>query len=212
MLIALEGLDGCGKTTVGDFVASGLKGKLLHFPDDEAVTGPMIRGYLRGKWAMVAAPSSPSSWEAMAFQALQFVNRLERWRDLEGASRSTRSHLVLSRYWPSGVVYGGMDGIDPHWLQGLGLVFPTPDLLILLDVPPEVAAARRRARDNLEPERYEAKLETYRDARDRFHDLWDAYKSCPEWVTVDASLPLNEVVSEVWSKVTQALLWEMNDV
>ena len=207
MLIALEGLDGCGKTTVGDFVATGLKGKLLHFPDDRAVTGPMIRSYLRGEWAMV-----PTGGEALAFQAIQFVNRLEHWQNLQGASGSTLAHLVLSRYWPSGVVYGGMDGLDPHWLQRLGLVFPSPDLFILLDVSPEVAAARRHARDNLEPERYETKLETYRDARDRFHDLWGAYKSCPEWVTVDASLPLSEVVSEVWSKVTQAMLREMRDV
>ena len=50
MIICLEGSDGSGKTSVAESLGIALGAKVIHFPNDDTVTGPMIRSYLAKKW------------------------------------------------------------------------------------------------------------------------------------------------------------------
>ena len=52
MMIAIEGPDGCGKDTIAELVATATQGRIFRFPDDNTVTGPLIRAYLAKKWRM----------------------------------------------------------------------------------------------------------------------------------------------------------------
>jgi len=200
MLIVLEGLDGCGKTSVGEAVAKVLDGTLLHFPNDDGVTGPMIRSYLRGGWKTTGEEEVPENGP-LAFQCLQLVNRMEAFYRLKDAGQSTREHLVLSRYWQSGLVYGELDGLDREWLKKIHEPLPHVDLNILLETSPVTAAKRREERDGgKDPERYEKRLSTYGKLANLFQKLWSEqgeFDQGAHWHVVDANESLVDVVSAV---------------
>lgn len=56
MLIAIEGADGVGKTSVAEAVAKKIDARVLHFPDDLAYSGPAIRSRLRQEWEVMLNP------------------------------------------------------------------------------------------------------------------------------------------------------------
>lgn len=179
MLIAIEGIDGSGKSTVATMVQEALNASLLHFPDDNAVTGPHIRAHLRKEWS-----TGDKGRDAIAFQALQIVNRLEHAKALESARATGFRHVVLSRYWPSGVVYGHLDGLPKPWLRRIQDPLPSADVYFLIDVNAETALDRMSTRQGLE--RYE-NLELLRRARGGFLDLWTTEQRSGQahWVVLD---------------------------
>lgn len=211
MLIVVEGVDGCGKTSVVEALAKHLSCQSLSFPDDTAVTGPLIRSYLRREWgageitergisARDAARVDPKMG-ALVFQALQVTNRMERMTLLEAAAQHPTNHIVCARYWPSAWVYGQLDGLDPKFLVDIHESMAQPDLNLLLSVSPKIAMARRALRDGEKPpERYEADLAKLIQASDLYHRLWDLRsnesftdKFC--WRVIDVNLPIDLVVS-----------------
>lgn len=207
MIVAIEGADGCGKTTVAEALGRGLQAQVISFPDDTAVTGPVIRSYLRREWLVRARTDlggldGPRSEEigALAFQALQVANRMERMPKLE-AARQAGYDLVLCRYWQSGWVYGQLDGLDPSFLLSLHRSMVQPDLVILLDVDAEECVRRRALRDGgVEPERYEGKLDFTRKVVELYRQLWDLAPKMPGhtlWRAIDASREKPEEVLRI---------------
>lgn len=208
MLIAIEGADGCGKDSVADAVAKVMGAERLNFPNDDGVTGPMIREYLARRWAVWCegdlGPCSPEpALSALAFQALQVANRME----VMGRIRRAE-HMVLARYWQSGYVYGALDGLDPDWLLAVHECMEQADINILLDLDAEAALERQGDRGET-LERYEGKIEFTRKVVDGYRDLWEAdiMMSAPGWWrVVDASQPLDVVVASVLKIVFEDLL------
>lgn len=211
MIIVVEGFDGCGKDSVADALALSLGAARLNFPDDASPhTGEIIRSYLRREWSVQARPALPDpaygfapqtdlKFGALALQALCLANRLEHQGRLVAAAGDFRDHLVLARYWPSGWVYGQLDGLDRGWIEKTNEAFPDADLYLLLDVPAEVCLERRAARDGkvIAPERYEGKLDLARRAVDLYRELWDVNKGWdPSWVKLDATRPLEQVIGD----------------
>jgi thymidylate kinase len=111
--------------------------------------------------------------------------------------KKVRWTLVLfDRYYddlladPKRYRYGG-----PMWLARLvGRFIPKPDLFFFLDLPAEVAHARKP----------KVPLEEARKLRERYLTL---ARSLPNAYVVDASRPLEEVVAEV----EEILLAEMHE-
>lgn len=216
MLIVLEGLDGCGKTSVGEAVARALEGKLLHFPDRTTPTGELIEAYLKGQWEL-DYDKEKAGWvlpNPRTFQALNVANRMEHMEELQravgAAGMDEGEDLVLSRYWPSGWVYGQLDGLEPEWLASLHGGMADADLYFFLDVAPEEALRRRVARDGeMSPERYEGKLEKLQQARGLFQKLWESeqekIQSEDQWIIVDAMLSMDKVVADVMKHVCRSL-------
>ena len=180
MLIVLEGADGCGKTTIAHAMGKTLGADVLHFPDDDAVTGPLIRSYLKKQWGVYldnAIANSPEEKAAgaLVFQALQIANRMEHMQELLDCAGSKEFHLVLARYWQSAMVYGVIDDLDPEFIEETHEAMAKADLNILLDVEPETVAERRAKRmieTENKAERYEA---TDLDKRviDLYRELWE---------------------------------------
>jgi dTMP kinase len=172
VIIAIEGLDGCGKTTVSKLLAARLGAPYLKFPDRTTASGKVIDAALRH-----GALIFPES-----FQALQVVNRVEKLPWLVAASRHGLQHVVCDRYTASGLVYGMQDGLHRRDLEDWNACLPLPDLNVLLSVDPVcIDGVRLKGRDR---EVYESRgLQGLEDQAKRFDDLWAERKDNPTWRT-----------------------------
>jgi len=147
--IVIDGVDGAGKGTQVALLrdALALRGHVVHVtcePSDLPI-GAMIRRYLRKEL------SSPG-YEAMAL--LFAADRMQHCRD-EILPRVARGEVVLcDRYDASSLAYqSAMKSEDEaendralRWIATLNDHAARPDLTLILDLDPDVAAERRRAR------------------------------------------------------------------
>lgn len=216
MLIVIEGCDGSGKSTVAENMAQRLGCGVLSFPNDNGVTGPMIRQYLKKGWriddltgpirSLLPQTDKVLQMSALTFQALQITNRMEVMPKLQAATADyTPYHavdLILARYWQSGWVYGQLDGLDPKWLRDVHQSMARPTLNILLDLDPQVAMKRRADRDGaLPPERYEGKSQFVSQVVSLYRELWESNAGDPSWKVVDASQPFETVCASCFDLV-----------
>jgi len=188
-LIVLEGIDGAGTTTQAQRLAEALKkeGRDVHLtrePSDGPI-GRVLREILAGKHK----PTDASTL-ALLFAADR-ADHLN--REVEPALK--RGAVVISdRWYHSSLAYQGSEE-DREWILTLNARARRPDLTIVLEVPPEMAAERRVADrrneeifDALETQRRVA--QTYRQVVDRLQDR--------EWIVVlDGMLGIDEVAAEV---------------
>ena len=144
-LVAFEGLDQSDKQTQAErllaaFRAAGHQAEFLTFPAYETAIGIEIEHALRGR----------RDYQPDTLQLLYIANRFEfRTRILDWLAAGTM--VVCDRYLASSVAYGEAQGLDAAWLLGIQRFLPRPDVTVLLDIGPEVAARRKTAdRDRFE--------------------------------------------------------------
>ncbi len=210
MFIALEGADCCGKGTQAEILVNRLEAKLFKFPDKGTPIGQLIYDHLFNRWNAIGAiecnaaddPSDQSSLlagnllDAMVFQCLQLVNRLEHAVELRESAGYRNT--VADRYLASGIVYGGSDGLDPDYLHKIQKCLPQPDLNILLDIDVDVIDARMRERGDSK-DRYE-NLEKLSDVVARYRKFWvemRSYEGYDKWPIVDGSKGKVEVAADI---------------
>lgn len=117
MIIALEGPDKYGKSTLAKKLAEKLKYTYVKFPNTNYFSGEIIYQILEGK-----LPFEPAS-----FQALQILNRFEAFKDLD-----PRGNYVFDRYKLSGIVYGLNDNLPEEWIRKVCDLLPDPDITFVL--------------------------------------------------------------------------------
>lgn len=156
-LIALEGIDGCGKSTQARALASALGARLTHEPGATPL-GARLRELLLRPDASGTAATSGITPRAEAF--LMAADRAEHVERVLEPALASGEWVVTERYSGSTLAYQGWGrGLPPEELDRLvawaaGGV--SADLSVLVDVTPEVAAARldrrhtRRGADRLE--------------------------------------------------------------
>ena len=188
-LIVLEGIDGAGTTTQAQRLHDALKaeGRDVHLtrePSDGPI-GRLLREVLAGKHRPVDAPTM-----ALLFAADR-ADHLA--REVEPALK--RGAVVISdRWYHSSLAYQGSEE-DREWILTLNAKARRPDLTIVLEVPPEVAAERRAAEQRNE-ELYDA-IETQRKVAQTYRMVVNRLQD-REWIVVlDGSLSLDEVAAEV---------------
>lgn len=153
LFIVLEGVDGAGTTTHTRVLAKSLekRGLPVHTtrePSDGPI-GVMLRQILTGRVVVpgVNGPRPPS-WSTMALLfAADRVDHVE----AEIVPNLMDGVTVLSdRYDYSSVAYQSLSaGGDPGalaWVREINRHARRPDLVIVLDVPHEVSAERRKSR------------------------------------------------------------------
>jgi dTMP kinase len=142
MFISLDGLDGSGKTTQCRLLAEWLRGRELSVtecsdPGGTAI-GEAIRDLLLGRRDDMVLPC-----EAFLFMASRAQLTAEVIRPALQAGRA----VVADRYLLANVVYQGYaGGLAPEQLWEIGRLATgglQPDLTFVLDLPVEVALARR---------------------------------------------------------------------
>ncbi len=194
-LIALEGIDGSGKSTQARILAEHLGAELTHEPGATAL-GRDLRALLLTPTR--PAPSPRAEALLMAADRAQHVEEVVRPALAEGR------WVVTDRYSGSTLAYQGWGrGLDAGplrtlvtWASG-GL---EPDLSILVDV--EVEAARRRregSSDRLE----RLDLEFHQRVRDGYLAL--AAADSEHWAVVDGAGTVAEVADLVAGAVASRL-------
>jgi len=212
MIIALEGIDGSGKSTQAERLVTRLK--MFHpttfqkFPDYATPIGKLIEKWLHKQVELVE--TDPTSLvapdDALGFQCAMVANRLEHMAMLKDFSENHRKILVLDRYWGSGVAYGsGVDGLGFDHMRMLGHGFPQPDLTLYVDIDVDTALARQGARGRTD--RYENQrgaMQQARNAYDRVSTL-ERGPASSHWVMVDGTQTIDHVEATIWSVVTDLL-------
>ncbi len=154
-LIVLEGCDGSGKSTqlsllAGRLKAQGAAPRMLSYPVYESASSALVRMYLSG--AFGSDPDAVNPYAASSFYAVdRCADFLANWkRDYDAGAL-----FISGRYTTSNAVHQGaklsgaaraayMDWLFDYEYRLLGL--PAPDLVVFLDVPPELSMENIRKR------------------------------------------------------------------
>lgn len=145
MILAIEGIDACGKETQISMLKERFpKAHTITYPDYSSVTGQVIQKML-----------NEENPDPVKLQALMTVNRLESQPEFLG-----KEHVFLDRYWLSGYVYGTVDGLSQEWLMQIHRALIQPDVWVVLDISAEESIRRRKHRQDL----YESNFDRLCDA------------------------------------------------
>lgn len=194
MIINFEGIDGSGKTSLAKKLADEIGAEYIHYPNDSGFTGPILRGYLRGKWSIYNEDGIDTAYGPLAFQALQIVNRIEQIPAMRRCEGSKNNHMILDRYWPSCAVYGQLDGLPRDWLIDMQSVLPRADKYVWMKCSPEVALERLKAKGSTEM--YD-RLPSLSKAAELYEDLWERNSMSAAWVSFDAHRDTQDLLKEV---------------
>ncbi len=141
VLLALEGIDGCGKSTQAELLAAALRARGLEVvltcePTDSPL-GQQIREYFQGPERYL----SPKE-ELNLFMADRRVHVAE---VIEPALAEGKI-VITDRYYYSSVAYQGAMGLDPDRILAQNEVLAVrPDLAVILTLPVAQALARLAA-------------------------------------------------------------------
>ena len=144
-IIVIEGTDKAGKGTQSRLLMDALKfsGKIcimMDFPDYTTPVGQEIRSFLDGR----------RSYAIEVKHMLLSANRWEKKKEIESTiERGTI--IIMNRYYQSNLVYGVSHGLKLRWLLNLDRGLPKEDVVIVLEVNPEISYQRApKDRDTFE--------------------------------------------------------------
>ncbi|PKB80628.1 MAG: dTMP kinase [SAR202 cluster bacterium Io17-Chloro-G9] len=197
--IVFEGGDGSGKTTQAKALFRRLNSRgfpaLLTREPGGTPLGESIRRRLKARRDV-----SPLS-ELLLFAAA----RAQLVQNVVGPALGDGTIVVCDRYTASTVAYQGYGrGIDRVLIDQVNLAATgglSPDLIVLLDLPPELTLIRKResAGDVFDA----APLEFHSKVREAY--LSQAAHDPGHWVVLDATRPPGELTGEIWEKVQPLL-------
>jgi len=198
-LIALEGIDGSGKTTQARALAGALGASLTHEPGATAL-GVVLR-------RLLLDPDSPAP-STRAEALLMAADRAEHVARVVEPALAAGEWVVTDRFSGSTIAYQGYGhGLDPTELAGLvrwaagGL---EADLSVLVDVDVEVAAARVAAAGGHGADRME-RLGTDFAARVRQGFLTQADADPEHWLVVDGRTEAGALTAHIVASVRTRL-------
>ena len=191
-LIALEGIDGCGKSTQATLLRARLDA-LLTFEPGATDLGASLR-------RLLLEPGQPavSPW---AEALLMAGDRAQHVAEVVQPALDAGTWVVTDRFSASTLAYQGFGrGLDRAELDGLigwatrGLA---PDLTVLIDVPVDVASVRRTGSDD----RFEEEGRQFQlRVAEGYRRL--AEEALADWLVVDGTGTTEEVAEAVWSGVS----------
>ncbi len=177
--VVIEGIDGSGTTTQTGMLVSrlrtdGITARATREPSGGPL-GALIRQILTGRVALPSGAASGESRGSWATMALLFAaDRMDHigW-EIDPALRNGE-FIVSDRYLPSSLAYQSLTAPSDveaplEWVTSLNRMAIRPEVTIVLDVPPDVAAQRRDQRG--EPEQMYERLELQRRLAAFYRDL-----------------------------------------
>ena len=152
-VILVEGLDGVGKSTLVDSLATKLNASLISSPPK--MSDPLVERDLRVRMDQTESSTRREYYRSGNFYASMLIEE-------------ARKHgpVILDRYWPSTASFAALDDRPPQWepigVWPIGLV--EPDIMILLTVD-EKNRLKRMARRGLAMTEEEMRLEEKKKSR-----------------------------------------------
>lgn len=190
-LVAFEGLDQSGKQTQAEALHAhvtslGRACRLLSFPDYQTAIGAEIGRALHGE----------RDYAPDTMQLLYVANRYEKRGPIE-AWLAEGCVVVCDRYMASSIAYGEAQGLDPAWLADIQRFLPQPDLTVLLDIEPTIAASRKAANRD----KYESDLALLSRVRESYR----RQAAGDRWLLLDGARPKDAVARDVVTAVATRL-------
>jgi len=154
--IVLEGLDGSGKGTqielLKEYLTSlGKRVRVIDFPDYASDGSMLVRMYLDGKLGQ--SPADTNAYAAsMFFAADRYVSYVTGWRE---DYLKDDTYIIANRYTTANAYHQLSKMPEAEWDSFLNwlwdfefgkLGLPSPDRVILLDMPESVSSALVRSR------------------------------------------------------------------
>lgn len=191
-LLALEGIDGAGKSVQAKAVGGALA--------DRGFDVVLTREPTDGPWGRLLRESASKGRLSPQAELDAFLkDREQHVRELIRPSLAAGKIVITDRYYFSTVAYQGARGFDPAELLRLNEAFAVePHLLVILDLTPEQALARVGHRDGRANE-FETLAQLTR-TREIFHAL-----DKPYLVRIDGTREPAEVRDAILAAVDRML-------
>lgn len=143
ILIAVEGIDGAGKTTQVDLLAS--------FLIESGETVIKSKEPTGGTWGQIIRQSAAEGRLSLEDELTAFIeDRKEHVKALIEPSLEEGKTVILDRYFYSTIAYQGARGGDAESIKReMNLIAPEPDVVLILDVPAELGVMRIGQRDGV---------------------------------------------------------------
>lgn len=147
-LIVIEGLDGSGKATQAELLATRLRGEgmeisRLRFPRYEEDSSLFVRMYLKGEFG--DKPEDVNCYAAsMLYAADRYISFKKHW----GEEYARGKVFIADRYTTSNAVHQMSKLKKEEWddylvwlrdFEYTKLAIPPPDMVFYLDIPPDVS-------------------------------------------------------------------------
>jgi dTMP kinase len=194
--IALEGLEGCGKSTHATRLAARLDAVATREPGGTRI-GSLLRSILADTESTDMAPRT----EAL----LMAADRAQHMSEVVRPALESGRHVVSDRSIYSTLAYQGFGrrlGIeDLLRISTWALADRLPDVVVYIDVPMDVLAERLKKRDL---DRFE------REGPEFFARVHEGFVSLREadparWIVIDGTAPKDDVEAAVWQAVSSRL-------
>jgi dTMP kinase len=200
LFITFEGGEGCGKSTHSRLLFKKLEQQnvpaiLTHEPGGTAL-GNELRKALKRK------RGSPISAQAELF--LVAASRAQLVAEVIRPALEAGKVVICDRFTHSTMVYQGygrgLDFTAIKMVNNMATTHLSPDVIVLLDIPPEQGLARKRSlRDRFELE----DLSFHQRVREGYVKMAEAEPD--RWLVIDASLPKGKVADIIWDRVSRLL-------
>lgn len=152
-LVAIEGIDGAGKTTQSGILVDKLE------KEGYPVVG--LHEPTEGRWGSKVkelAKNGRHKTKPETEVELFYLDRLEDVEKNIRPSLKSKKIVIMDRYYFSSVAYQGARGLSPDPIEKKNTkIAPSPNITIVLDLEPEVALRRIRHKRNEIPNHFERK-------------------------------------------------------
>ena len=194
--IALEGLEGCGKSTHAKRLGAHLDAVITREPGGTRI-GSLLRGILADPENTDLAPRT----EAL----LMAADRAQHMAEVIQPALDRNQHVVSDRSIYSTLAYQGHGrrlGVpDLLQISTWALAGRLPDLVVFIDVPTAILNERLAKRDLDRFEREGADF--FARINDGFHELIAADPQ--RWIVIDGTAPKDDVEADIRSRVLDRL-------
>jgi len=197
ILIAIEGIDGAGKTTQARILSERLKNSgysavLLHEPT-HSQWGEKIR-YLAKNGRNKTSPELESE--------LFYYDRIEDVKENINPKLKEKNVVIMDRYYFSNIAYQGARGLSADIIEKKNEeIAPKPDLVIILDISPTESSKRICSTRKDGPNHFENK-EYLKEVRRLFLSRFKDRKNVIV-LDGDGNHSQSEVSDSLWSLIEQ---------
>ena len=190
MLVNLEGIDGCGKSTQSKLLREKLeeKGEKVLILKE-----PTKRPHGQKLWDVLHGKRKASNEEILEFFVLDRKQHVE---EKIQPALDDGTVVLMDRYYYSSMAYQVAGGIDVEEIREKHVFAPKPDVVLIFDLPVSVALERVKGHSDADEFEKEEHLEKVREA---YLDL----ENDPLVRIVDATGTPEEIFEDVWRLVSE---------
>jgi len=190
VLVNLEGIDGCGKSTQSKLLLEKLEGK-----GEKVIIlkEPTKRPHGQKLWDVLHGKRKASNEEILE---LFVLDRKQHVEEKIQPALDDGTVVLMDRYYYSSMAYQVAGGIDVEEIREKHVFAPRPDVVLIFDLPVSVALERVKGHSDADEFEKDEHLEKVRTA---YLDL----ENDPLVRIVDATGTPEEIFEDVWRLVSE---------